>query len=118
MIDRPSSFNEIYKRTQQACGSNDLDEIKRMLSSGSYPELTLDEKEKHIFMSANISFYYTNLGKDILSYLILEYGIKEEHPIDLYFKKEIEELFWKRKLNEDLSKELCDSNKSTKRPKV
>lgn len=118
MIDKPKSFNEIYKRTQQACGSNNLEEIKRILSYDSYPELTQEEKEKHLFMSANISFYYSQLGMDILSYLVLEYGIKEDPSIGLYIKQEIEELFWKRKLNEDLEKELGDNNKSSKKLKV
>jgi hypothetical protein len=116
--DKAKSLGEIHSRTLLACGSNDIKDIQQILLTDCYPNLTQEEKETNVFVSTIVSLEYTQLGHEILRYLILDYGIKEDHSVKGYNTEEAKELFTKRELNKELNSELGDKNKSSKKPKV
>lgn len=116
--NKENNIDELHSRVLQACGSNNIKEIERILAFDGYPVLTQAEKEVHVLKTIIVSLKYSGMGYDVLKYLILDYGIEEPNSFNQFTTKEADELFAKRKLNNELSKELGISSNTSKKPKV
>jgi hypothetical protein len=119
---RAKNLYDLEARTQKACILDNIEEIKQILISDSFPSLTKEEQEKYVFKSANLIFSLRNQGLEILKYLVFDYGIKEEYcvpAIEQYFTAEVKEMFKIRKLNAELNSDLeVNNNKSIQKVKI
>jgi hypothetical protein len=108
---------------------NKISEIKDLIFSDTYSNITIEEREGQIFISAFIQHH-----EEVLKYLIFDYGIKEDYflewdknkndiTVDILgvetFQEVVRQMFKTRTLNKELNTELDNRAKNTsKKPKV
>lgn len=104
----------IHQAIYRSFNNNDLDTMKSILNSENYPSLTQLQKETEVFNALCHCFTYGNesdVGNDLLKYIIFEYKITEDVCLVLDNKhKLINDMFQARKLNEELNQELAGND--------
>jgi hypothetical protein len=115
-----SSFQarDLKQRVRKACYENNIEEIQEILLSDCYPLLTQEEKELYLLKTANKIYFYSEVGADIFTYLIFEYGINK----GIYIPSKFHDMFLKRDLYKeiktDLNQELKLNDTQLKRIKI
>ena len=110
LSDEFYSIQLIHQEVGLAIDSNNIEQIKTIIFSKTYPEVSQDNKEKEVFNALMRSFNYDGEGEDLLKYLIFEYEISEVNSLrdipneDKY--EHIKSLFTLRDLSNSLSREL------------
>lgn len=117
-------FNPILYK---AVTENDIAFIRKFLHP-NYSKLTLEDRELKIFQHACLQFSQSNLGREILHYLIFDYKISEENSLNkeneidaangFTANDEVKKMFQIRRLNNELETDLKDCGKFSKRPKI
>jgi hypothetical protein len=99
----------------------DYKKIENLMRPESHSSLTKEQREKEVLEQALLSFSLNNLDESCFEYLIFEYKISE----DVYPKlnsehktKIVENMFDKRRLNEELSAELASNAESKLKIKI
>lgn len=95
--------------------------IEQLMDSEKYPSVNNEEKEKELLTKALLSFSLGDLETSFFEYFIFEYKISEDVYVNLdseYKNKIVEDMFAKRKLNEDLNKGLDTNANPNKKLKV
>ena len=119
-----------YEICEQGCFSIDVayalgnykgKTIEQLIESENYPSLTKEKKDTAILSKALLEFALGYLEQSTFEYLIFEYKISEDAYINLdsqYKSKIVEDMFSKRKVNEELNIELEIKERNRKKLKV
>lgn len=83
--------------------------VKEVMDPQNHPNITNEEKETAILSQALLSFSLKYLDQSFFQYFIFEYNINEDIYINLdseHKTKVVDDIFARKKLNEDLRAEL------------
>lgn len=93
----------------RALKENIRQRVKELMDPQKHPNIPSEEKETEILSQALLSFSLKHLDKSFFEYFIFEYNINEDIYINLdseHKTKVVEDIFARKKLNEDLRAEL------------
>jgi hypothetical protein len=123
-MDKEKEIIPISSLVSDAEYYNNIDKVKECLLNKNFQYLDQTKKERLIFQEAIAYLNYRKTSYEILHYLIFDYRISEKNSIDTVDHnfvdvEQVQEMFAKRKLNDDLQKGLeCNGSKIINKLKI
>jgi hypothetical protein len=114
--------DSITEAINEAIYSDDIEKAKYILCLDNFTNVSKNERESGLFISAYVALIHNNRAQNILKYLLLEYDASENISIDKIYDEQhklfVKKFLNSKILNDDLKIELNQNEKEKLNKKI